>query len=186
MGSDDPLRVAYTTVAELTELVTYAVESISLGFERWEEPYVRGPSLYFVLVAGVHSGRYADALGENQWPVDTCRVVDSDLDTFVDAARTVAFERDGAVLVSTDGTIQRQMVRIKSPGDEELDGHRATVEYADWMGTKHLSAAEISVRDEVWAAVTLSEESGRVTVFRDGSFDDYPRQRLGERWRAAD
>ena len=107
MSSADPLRVSYTTVAELTELVTYAAESISLGFERWDEPYVRGPSLYFVLVAGVHSGAYADSLGENRWPVETCRVVDTDLDTFVEAARTVAFERDGAVLVSTDGTGSR-------------------------------------------------------------------------------
>jgi hypothetical protein len=186
VGSEDPLRVAYTTVTELTELVTYAVESISLGFERWDEAYVRGPSLYFVLVAGVHSGEYADSLGENQWPTETCRVVDSDLDTFVDAARTVAFERDGAVLVSTDGTVQRQMVRIKTPGDDELARQRATVEYADWMGTKHLSAAEISVREDVWAAVTLSEETGRVTVFEDGGFDDYPRTRLGERWRSAE
>ncbi len=186
MSSADPLRVSYTTVAELTELVTYAAESISLGFERWDEPYVRGPSLYFVLVAGVHSGAYADSLGENRWPVETCRVVDTDLDTFVEAARTVAFERDGAVLVSTDGTVQEQMVRIKSPGDDELARRQETVEYADWMGTKHLSAAEISVRDEVWAAVTLSEETGRVTVFSDGEFEDYPRERLGERWRTAD
>jgi hypothetical protein len=186
VSSADPLQVAYTTVTELTELVTYAVESISLGFERWEEPYVRGPSLYFVLVAGVHSGEYADSLGENQWPTQTCRVVDNDLDTFVDAARTVAFERDGAVLISTDGTIQRQMVRIKSPGDDRLARRQETVEYADWMGTKHLSAAEISVREDVWAAVTLSEETGRVTVFEDGGFDDYPRERLGERWRSAE
>lgn len=183
MGNDDPLRVAYTTVGELAELVTYAVESISLGFERWDEAYVRGPSLYFVLVAGVHSGEYADSLGENQWPTGTCRVVDRDLDTFVDAARTVAFERDGAVLVSTDGTIQRQMVRIKSPGSEQFAEEQESVEYADWMGTKHLSAAEISVREDVWAAVTLSEETGRVTVFRDGRFEDYQRDELGGRWR---
>lgn len=186
MGDVDPLRVAYTTVVELTELVTYAVESISLGFERWEEPYVRGPSLYFVIVAGVHSGEYADSLGDNRWPVETCRIVDSDLDPFVDAARTVAFERDGAILVSTDGTIQQQMVRIKSPGSEQCAGKQESVEYADWMGTKHLSAAEISVREDVWAAVTLSEESGRVTVFRDGEFDDYKREELGSRWRAVE
>jgi hypothetical protein len=186
VSEDDPLHVEYSTVPELTELVTYAVESISLGFERWDEEFVRGPSLYFVLVAGVHAGDYADPLGENQWPVETCRIVDNDLDTFVDAARNVAFERDGAVLVSTDGTVQEQMVRIKSPGDDELARRQQTVEYADWMGTKHLSAAEISVREEVWAAVTLSEETGRVTVFEDGTFEDYPRERLGERWRSAD
>lgn len=183
MSSADPLRVSYTTVAELTELVTYAAESISLGFERWDEPYVRGPSLYFVLVAGVHSGAYADSLGENRWPIESCRVVDTDLDTFVQAARTVAFERDGAVLVSTDGTVQEQMVRIKSPGDDELARRQETVEYADWMGTKHLSALEASTRKQVLWAVTLSEETGRVTTFLDGAYKDYERDELGGRWR---
>jgi DNA integrity scanning protein DisA with diadenylate cyclase activity len=77
------------------------------------------------------------------------------------------------------------MVRIKSPGPESVaDG--ATVEYADWMGTKHLSAAESSVRDAVLAAVTLSEENGRVTVFEDGSFADYERDELGGAWRPTD
>ena len=132
-------------------------------------------------MAGVQSGEYPDSLGENQWPTETCRVVDSALDTFVEAARTVAFERDGAVLISTDGTIQRQMVRIETPGTDELADREGTVQHADWMGTKHLSAAGISVPDEVWAAVTLSEETGRVTVFEDGSFNDYPREQLGER-----
>jgi DNA integrity scanning protein DisA with diadenylate cyclase activity len=78
------------------------------------------------------------------------------------------------------------MVRIKSPSDDELDRRQESVEYADWMGTKHLSATEISVREEVWAAVTLSEETGRVTVFEDGSFEDYPLEELGERWRETD
>lgn len=129
-------------------------------------------------MAGVQSGEYPDSLGENQWPTETCRVVE--------AARTVAFERDGAVLISTDGTIQRQMVRIETPGTDELADREETVQYADWMGTKHLGAAGISVRDEVWAAVTLSEETGRVTVFEDGSFNDYPREQLGERWRSTE
>ncbi|MDZ7731450.1 MAG: hypothetical protein U5K37_11860 [Natrialbaceae archaeon] len=44
----------YTTVAELIDFITYAVESISLEFDRWEEEYVRGPGLYFVDVTGVH------------------------------------------------------------------------------------------------------------------------------------
>jgi len=100
--------------------------------------------------------------------------------------RTVAFERDGAILIGTDGTIQRQMVRIETPGTDELADREGTVQYADWMGTKHLSAAEISVRDDVWAAVTLGEETGRVTVFEDGRFNDYPRERLGERWRSTE
>lgn len=179
----DPLDVAYSTVPRLTELVTYAVESVSLGFERWDEEFVRGPSLYFVLVAGVHAGGYADPLGENRWPVETCRIVEEDLDAFVEAARTVAFECDGAVLVSADRTIQERMVRIKSRG--ELGRADAAVEYADWMGTKHMSAAEISVHQDVLAAVTLSEETGRMTVFAEGGFDTYLREELGQRWRGS-
>lgn len=55
MTDRDPLRVEYTTVSELIEFITYAVESISLGFDRWDEEYIRGPGLYFVVVTGVHS-----------------------------------------------------------------------------------------------------------------------------------
>ena len=67
----------------------------------------------------VHSGSYGDSLGENRWPTETCRVVSKDLDRFVEAARTVGFTRDGAVIISTDGTLQEQMVRIKSQSDIE-------------------------------------------------------------------
>jgi DNA integrity scanning protein DisA with diadenylate cyclase activity len=55
--------------------------------------------------------------------------------------------------------------------------------YADWMGTKHLSALEISTRQEVLWAVTLSEEDGRVTSFLNGNYQDYPREGIGGRWR---
>jgi hypothetical protein len=183
----DPLRVEYTKVVEIIDYITYAVESISLGFDRWNEEYVRGPGLYFVVVTGVHSGTYADPLGENTWPIETCRIVTEDLDGFVEAAGTVGHTRDGAILISTDGTVQKQMVRIKSQsGSEKQEGGDETVDYADWMGTKHLSAIEASVREEVVAAITLSEENGRVTVFTDGTYNDYQRNELGGVWRPTD
>lgn len=183
MSDLDPLRIEYTTVGELTDFLMYAVESISLSFDRWEEEHIRGPGLYFVIVTGVHSGSYADSLGENRWPTDSCRVVSEDLDSFVEAARTVGFTRDGAIIVSTDGTIQDQMVRIKSQSDIEED---TVIEYADWMGTKHLSAIEVSVRSEVVAAITLSEEDGRMSLFKDGGYEDYKRDELGGVWRPSD
>jgi DNA integrity scanning protein DisA with diadenylate cyclase activity len=31
--------------------------------------------------------------------------------------------------------------------------------------------------------VTVSEENGRVSVFRDGAYEDYERNELGGRWR---
>lgn len=182
----DPLRVEYTTVTELTECITYAIESISLTFDRWDEEYVRGPGLYFVVVAGTHSGAYADPLGENTWPTEICRVVTENLDGFVEAARTVGFTCDGAIIISTDGTVQEQMVRIKSPTDSEVEAADRTIEYADWMGTKHLSAIEVSIREEVVAAITLSEENGRMSVFEGGEYDDYQRNELGGKWRPKD
>lgn len=186
-GTDsEPLRVEYTTVAELVEFIKYAIESVSLGFDRWDEEHVRGPGLYFVVVTGVHSGAYADPLGENTWPTGTSRVVTENFDAFVEAARTVGFRRDGAVIISTDGTVQAQMVRVKSPSDDEDARSDTTVNYADWMGTKHLSAIEVSVREEVVAAITLSEENGRMTIFDDGGYDDYQRNALGGVWRPSD
>jgi hypothetical protein len=183
----EPSRVEYTTVGKLIDFITYTVESISLGFNRWEEEYVRGPGLYFVVVTGVHSGAYADPLGENTWPIETYRVVSENLDGFVKAAETVGHTCDGAVIISTDGTVQKQMVRIKSPSDHEKQKiEDGTVEYADWMGTKHLSAIEVSVRDEVMAAITLSEENGRMSIFKDGKYDDYQRDDLGGVWRPTD
>jgi CBS domain-containing protein len=179
---DDILRAEYASIDELTDLLTYVAESLSIEFDRWDEQYVSGPSLYFVVVADVDLGDYADPLGANRWPVETCRVATRTPEAFVRAAREVAFRRDGAVVVTADGTIQEQMVRVRSPspaGDERLD----EVAYADWMGTKHLSAVEISVREEVLVAVTVSEENGRVSVFRDGAYEDYERNELGGRWR---
>jgi hypothetical protein len=76
------------------------------------------------------------------------------------------------------------MVRIRSQSDsEKREGEDGTIEYADWMGTKHLSAIEVSVRAEVVAAVTLSGEDGRVSVFEDGEYNDYQRDDLGGVWR---
>lgn len=181
---DDPLNVEYETVPALIELLLASVESISLDFDRWGEDHVRGPSLYFVVVTGIHSGTYADPLGDNRWPIETCRVVSNDLDSFVEAASIVGFEHDGAVIVSVDGTVQERMVRIKSLNDTEESELSKDIEYPKWMGTKHLSAIETSSRSEVLAAITLSEVDGRVTVSEDGEFTDFQRDELGGIWNA--
>ena len=180
--NDEKFRAEHATTAELANLLTDVAESLSLGFEAWDEPYVRGPSLYFVVVADVRIDEYADPLGANRWPVEICRVATDDPESFVEAAREVAFNCDGAVVITADGTIQEQMFRIRSPSVKMVSEHR-DVEYADWMGTKHLSALEASIREEVLIAVTLSEEDGRVTVFEDGTYTDYERDELGGRWR---
>lgn len=180
--NDEEFRAEHATTAELANLLTDVAESLSLDFDGWDEPYVRGPSLYFVVVADVRIDDYADPLGANRWPIEICRVATDNLESFVQAASEVAFNRDGAVVITADGTMQEQMFRIRSPGGEMVARHPG-IEYADWMGTKHLSALEASIREEVLVAVTLSEEDGRVTVFEDGTYEDYERDELGGRWR---
>lgn len=46
-----------------------------------------------------------------------------------------------------------------------------------------MSAIETSVRPEVVATVTLSEETGRVSVFRNGDAESMERNELGGVWR---
>ncbi len=175
-------QVDYETSQELMDILRYTCETLSLEFTRWDEQYVTGPSLYFVVVADVDFDSYTDPLGANRWPVDRCGVVSNSAAPVIDVARDVAFTCDGAVVVAADGTIQEQMVRIRSTSPDEMTDVEE-VAAADWMGTKHLSALEISTREEVLWTVTLSEENGRVTSFLEGTYQDYPREEIGGRWR---
>jgi hypothetical protein len=179
MGDSASSEVNYESSQELMDLLRYTAETLSLEFTRWDEQYVSGPSLYFIVVADVNFDEYTDPLGANYWPTDQCAVVSEAEESFIEAARHVAFTCDGAVVIAADGTIQRQMVRVRSHNVENSN----TLAYPDWMGTKHLSALEISIREEVLWAVTLSEEDGRVTTFLDGTYQDYPREEIGGRWR---
>ena len=182
MLDPDPSRARYETSQELMDLLRYTAETLSLEFTEWDEQYVAGPSLYFLVVADVDLGSYTDPLGANRWPVDRSRIVSDSVEEFISAARNVAFNCDGAVIVAADGTIQKQMVRVRSP-TRPAEDNNGDFEYSDWMGTKHMSALEASTREEVLWAVTLSEEDGRVTSFLNGTYQDYPREDIGGRWR---
>ena len=172
----------YATSQELMDQIRYTAESLSMEFDQWGEPYVSGPSLYLLIVADVNFDAYTDPMGANRWPVERCRVVTDSPDTFTEVARDVALSQDGAVVVTGDGTIQEQMVRVRSPSREYIERFDR-LEYADWMGAKHMSALETSIREEVLWVVTLSEENGRVTTFLNGTYQDYPREDIGGRWR---
>lgn len=181
MVERDPSRSVYQTSQELMDLLRYTAETLSLEFDRWDEQHVAGPSLYFLVVADVNFEGYTDPLGANRWPVERCPIVSrSRGETFIEVARDVSFSRDGAVIIAADGSIQEQMVRVRSRNTTESEKE---LTYADWMGTKHMSALEASTRDEVLWAVTLSEENGRVTTFLNGNYQDYPREEIGGRWR---
>lgn len=189
MSADEGLRIEYgdhDAVEEVIAVVTFCLEGISLAFDAWDEPQVRGPGLYVAVVAGTTVADYADPMGGNRWPVEACPTVTDDLDAFHAAASEVAFSRDGAVVVSVDGTVLEQMVRMKDLSVADRSAVGDDPAYADWMGARHMSALDTSVRDAVVATVTLSEESGRVTRFVDGRYEDAPRETLGSPWRAED
>lgn len=186
---EESLTVRYADhgpVQRLIDLVVYTAEGISLEFDRWDDSYIKGPGLYVVVVAGTSIAEFADPMGTNRWPTEECAVLDEDFEAFFRTAQTVTIENDGAVVVAVDGTICEQMVRLKDLSSSELTATEApeTIEYADWMGARHMSAVDTSARGEVVAAVTLSEEDGRVTRFQDGQYTSYPREELGGEWRA--
>ena len=185
MDALDRVLEKYATSQELMDQIRYTAESLSLQFDRWGEHHVSGPSLYILIVAEVNFDSYTDPLGEHGWPIDRCHVASESPDAFTTVARDVAFSQDGAVIMTGDGTIQEQMVRVRSPSRSavpDIDD----LQYPNWMGTKHMSALETSLREDVLWAITLSEEDGRVTTFLNGTYQDYPREEIGGRWRPDD
>lgn len=167
-------------VRALIDGVRYCLEDVSLGFDRWQEPHAQGPGLYVAVVSGPSVRAFADPMGDDRWPVEESRAVSEDLTAFCEAARQVARTRDGAVVVSVDGVVAERMVRFRDPDRDRADA--PPVEYADWMGARHMSALDTSTRESVVTTLTLSAETGRVTVFRDGNYESRERDALAARW----
>ena len=158
-------------IVAVLDRINGCVKEISRGFERWNDPYARGPGLYFV-VERDSVAWLVDPIGTNRWPVEECASVFDETGALLETARRVAFSCDGAVVIHNDGTIQEEMVRVNQLSTAE----RARIDelpYAGWMGTRHMSALEAATREEVVAAITLSEEDGRVTGFTDEGFEEY-------------
>lgn len=190
VGIDDSLTIAYVRhrrIEEMIDVIRYCLESISLQFDRWDEPHVKGPGFYLAIVSGVSLTEYADPMGTNRWPTEICRTISDDIEPFYEAAARVASEADGAVLASIDGVLLPQMVRLKDLSHAEIEARIGSpTPYEDWMGSRHMSALDTSLRDDVVATITLSEETGRVTVFCDGKFDAAERAEIGGRWRVGE
>ena len=182
MNEIDRVLKKYATSQDLMDQIRYVAESLSLDFDKWGEQYVRGPSLYFLVVAETDFEGYTDSLGDNTWPTDRCKIVFDSSEAFRRVAEDVAYSRDGAIIVTGDGTIQKQLVRVRSPSREEISAV-GELDFPDWMGTKHMSALETSLRENVLWAITLSEKNGRVTTYINGTYQDYPHDEIGGRWR---
>ncbi len=170
-------------VAEIVDRLLFCAEHVSVDFDGWGEPHVKGPGLYFAVVADREYGSYADPMGDNRWPRGRCHTV-FDGDAFVEAAERVSLQADGGIVVAVDGEIEGQMVRFRDLGTRREETELVDdVAYEPWMGSRHMSAIETSVRPEVVATVTLSEETGRVSVFRDGEAESAAREAIGGPWR---
>lgn len=157
----------------ILERLGCCIETISLTYDGWDETHVKGPGLYFV-VERDSLEPFIEPMGTNRWPVEECPSVFGDGETLVRTARSVARSCDGAVVVHPDGTFGEEMVRVAQPPSNTRERF-AGLPYAGWMGARHMSALETSAREAVAGVITLSEEDGRMTVFRDGDFEDYPR-----------
>lgn len=174
---------AHDRVREVVNRLQFCAEYVSVDFDEWDEPHVKGPGLYFAVVADREYGTYADPMGDNRWPTDRCASV-FDEDEFVAATQSVSVSQDGGVVVAVDGEVETQMVRFRDLGTRHEEAALVDdVGYEPWMGSRHMSAIETSVRPEVVATVTLSEETGRVSVFRDGAADSVSREAIGGSWR---
>lgn len=188
--TDESLTIDYVRhrrIREMIDVVRYCLESISLRFDRWDEPHVKGPGFYLAIVSGASLAEYADPMGTNRWPIEICRTVSDDIESFYEAAAHVASEADGAVLASIDGVVLPQMVRLKDLSHAEIEARIGSPPpYENWMGSRHMSALDTSLREDVVATITLSEETGRVTVFSDGKFDAAERAEIGGRWRVGE
>ena len=73
-------------------------------------------------------------------------------------------EADGAIVINRNGQIigSKVYLIVDNPALEVPDG----------CGTRHISAASFSIRDDVIAVFTLSEETSVVRTWKDGAFVD--------------
>jgi len=94
------------------------IKAILERIERWDDPYARGPGLYFV-VERESPAEFAAPMGTNRWPVENCATVFAEISTFLETAQNVALSRDGAVVVHSDGTIEEAMVRVDQLSTDE-------------------------------------------------------------------
>ena len=196
MTDRSSLEIEYESherVRRLLDVIRYSLEGISLSSpfpgasdlessmnETHTDPsngVHKGPGAYLAVVSGNSVGDHADPMGDNRWPVGRCPTVLADHDVFYETLDDTSRTNDGAIVVSVDGVVQEGMVRFR-------DHPSADAAYADWMGSRHMSALDTSTREEVVATLTLSQESGRVTIFRGGDFDSIERSDLAAKWRA--
>lgn len=133
--------------AAIAERIRCSVQKTSLGVAQWNDPHAQGPGVCFVIERDSATA-CVEPMGTNRWPVEDCASVFASRGALCEAAGEVAFACDGAVVVHDDGTIKKEMVRMKqlsAAEREEID----SLPYGGWMGARRMSAPETSTRDVI-------------------------------------
>jgi hypothetical protein len=81
-----------------------------------------------------------------------------------------------------DGIVQEQMVRFRDYPAGSEHSPNDSKQYADSMRPRFMSALDTSARPEVVTTITLSAETGRITVFEDGEYRTTLRNKLTQVW----
>lgn len=164
-------------------VIDYA-KDLSAAFEAYGEDNTKGPGLYVAFVSSDAVAEFADQPIANAWyERDEPRYVHDAIrdeeaaEEFYGELEQVANEMDQAVVVWMNGRLHGYNVRFLPP-NEEL---REQVDYEADRGTRHQSAAETAIRDDIVMTLTLSEEDGAVTTFREGEKENgWSRERILE------
>lgn len=164
-GEDDRVSDWIDTMEEYMKQLSYE-------FDDYGEEHVKGPGLYVAFVSDYSLGDLGTPRDPNTWEsLDEDRYVDDD--ELYDELKDVANEDDLAIVVWMNGKLHEYNVRFDTPDDKD------DLNYESGMGSRHMSALEISSREEVVISMTLSEEEGTVTKFRDGEkFDELTREEI--------
>jgi DNA integrity scanning protein DisA with diadenylate cyclase activity len=81
-----------------------------------------------------------------------------------DVDKLLKENHDGAIIVNKDGQIlgAKIYLTVENP----------TLEVPDGTGTRHITAASFSLRDDVIAVFTLSEETGAARVWKNSQYTE--------------
>lgn len=81
-----------------------------------------------------------------------------------DVIKLFSTGNDGAIIINQDGQVLAENIYLIV--DEP------SVDIPEGTGTRHISAASFSTRTDVLATFTLSEETGIVRIWKDGTYTE--------------
>lgn len=179
-GEDERVNEWVDTFEEWARRLSYGFDEYGAGED--DEPKRNGPGLYVAFVStnsieGIadkpEANPFHEVDGPQYVPMDVEEGVpeedldDADITDVYEGVKEIANDMDQAMVVWMNGRIHEHNVRFLTPREEELAYEVADVD----GGTRHQSAAEVSALPGVEFTLTLSEETGDITQYRDGDIE---------------